>query len=177
MKIKYLIIVILLISCSNSKERPTNVIIERSIVNSLNDTLFTEKNLIADSIIYSVMIVNTDEYDSWSSFRLRNMNQIKIVSEIFDKIYAGEIIAYEYHENRPLSIDEVKQLENRSDFSRELIEEIMFEESWFYSPETNTFHKEVYSLVFAYATYTDDGVRKDALKAAFKIYLKKQSSG
>ena len=171
MKIKYLFLVFLLSSCLNSREREATTIVQHSIVNSLNDTIFTEKNLIADSIIYSVTLINTDEYDSWSSFRLRNVNQKKIITEIFEKIYSGEIIAYEYHDQRPLSIEEVKALENKADFTRERIEEIMFEETWFYSPETNTFHKEVYSLVFAYATYTDEGSRKDALKAAFKIYL------
>jgi len=160
-----LFIILLFLGCENSKKEQCTYII------SHNDTLFYKSMLVADTILHSVTIVNSDPNDEWTGFRLRNVNQESFINEIFDKVYAGKLIAYDYHKNTPLTIDDVKKIEKMPDFSRAHIEEIMFEESWFYSTENNRFYKEVYSIVLAYAIYTEEGIRKENLKAVFKIKL------
>ena len=165
-KILFFIIIVLITGCKNKPEQSRAI-----VVSSETKANLTLNDLVADSIIYSVAIVNPDSLDSWNDYRLRNVNRQKFIETIFDKLYSGNLTAYNYYDETPMTIDDIKNLEKAPDFSRNRIEEIMFEETWLYSAENNRFYKEIHSIVLAYALYTDEGIRRGGLKAAFKIKM------
>ena len=163
-RLLFFIIFLLVFGCTNQPEQSRAIIIS-------SDTNFTANDLIADSIIYSVAIANPDSLDSWSDYRLRNVNRQKFIEDIFNNLYSGNLTAYTYYDETPMTINDLRNLENAPDFSRDRIEEIMFEETWLYSSENNRFYKEVHSIVLAYALYTDEGIRREGMKAAFKVKM------
>lgn len=128
------------------------------------------ETLIADTIIYPVTIINFDPTDDWSEYRLKGVQQKKMVDDIFNAVYSGQLIAYHYYTDEPLTLVELKQLEASPDFSRDKIEEIQFTETWHFSAQDKQFQKEVHSMVLAYALYDEYGNRR-GLKAAFRIKL------
>lgn len=129
-------------------------------------------HLMADTIVYSVDIINTDTLDTWADWRLKNMNTPKLVEEVFDNVYNGRLKVYDYFSNEALTVEDVRNIENKPDYARSLIEEIQFEETWLFSPEQQIFHKEVHSFVLAYALYAQSGERM-GLKPVFRVRLVK----
>jgi len=167
MKNLYFLVAIALFSlagCIDNKEQ------QKVIVLSEND--LDVNNLLADTIIYSVDIVNTDTLDTWADWRLRHLNTQKLISEVFDNVYKGKLKAYDYFTDAPLTIDDIKAIEKKADYDRSLIEEIQFEETWLFSPKEQIFHKEVHSFVLAYALYAGNGERM-GLKPVFRVRLEK----
>lgn len=161
----YILILLLSVGCTN-KEQSSGDKATATLINKDADI----KSLIADTIIYPVTIFNFDSTDTWSEYRLKNVQREKLVKDIFDAIYSGNLTVYHYYTDKPLSIDDIKELESTPDFARERIEEIQFVETWHFSPELKQFQKEVHSIVIAYALYNENGER-GGLKAAFKIKL------
>ena len=161
-----LLIVILISGCKNQPEQTGKIVFSSDAMSD-----FTVEDMVADSIIYSVTIVNTESLDSWNDYRLRNINRHKFIENIFENIYSGNLTAYNYHSDEPMTVDDLRNLESMPDFSRDRIEEIMFEETWLYSSTNNRFYKEVYSIVLAYALFTEAGERREGLKAAFRIKM------
>ena len=161
-----LLIVIFISGCKNQPEQTGKIVFSSDAMSD-----FTVEDMVADSIIYSVTIVNTDSLDSWNDYRLRNINRHKFIENIFENIYSGNLTAYNYHSDEPMTVDDLRNLESMPDFSRDRIEEIMFEETWLYSSTNNRFYKEVYSIVLAYALFTEAGERREGLKAAFRIKM------
>ena len=138
----------------------------------LSEKGLSKEHLLADTIIYSVDIINTDTLDTWADLRLKNMNTQKLIEEVFENVYNGSLKAYDYFSNTALSADDVRTIEKKPDYARNLIEEIQFEETWLFSPEQQIFHKEVHSFVIAYALYAENGERM-GLKPVFRIKLDK----
>ncbi len=154
-----LLIYLFVTGCNKTSERTI-------IVNSLLE--IRAENIIADTIIYSVIIRNFDKNDTWAEERLKYTQADKIISTIFDKVYEGKIQAYDYFTNSPLSIEQIKKLENFEDFSRDLIQELQFEEIWFMNDQVDWFHKEVLSINMGYAVYNSDGTQR-GLKPVFRF--------
>jgi hypothetical protein len=125
-------------------------------------------HLVADTIFYPVRIKNIDPDDEWADNRLKNLNRAKLVDGIFNAVYAGKAIAYNYLTDVAYSIDEIKEMEQRDDFSRNNIVELEFREKWWYNTDHSVFSKEVLSVLVAYAVFEDDGTLR-SLKAAFYI--------
>ena len=136
----------------------------------LSEQGLNASHLLADTIVYSVDLVNTDSLDTWSDWRLRNMNTSKLVEEVFDNVYSGRLQAYDYFTDAALTVEDVRNLEVTPNYARSLIEEIQFEETWLFSPELQIFHKEVHSFVLAYALYAQNGERM-GLKPVFRVRL------
>ncbi|MDG5800933.1 hypothetical protein QA597_11240 [Marinilabiliaceae bacterium ANBcel2] len=155
------LIAILLITFSCKESEVRTVVVSDNNILSADD-------IIADTIIYSVDIVNYDSMDTWTEYRLRHMQTEKFVENIFKKVYSEQLSAYEYFADSLLTIKEVKEIENAHDYKRDHIEEIQFEETWFYSAKENIFHKEIHSIVIAYALYNEEGVRR-GLKPVFRL--------
>ncbi|GAO30973.1 hypothetical protein JCM15548_13303 [Geofilum rubicundum JCM 15548] len=117
----------------------------------LSEKGLNSAHLMADTIVYSVDIINSDTLDTWADWRLKNMNTPKLVEQVFDNVYNGRLKAYDYFSNEALTVEDIQNIENKPDYARSLIEEIQFEETWLFSPEEQIFHKEVHSFVLAYA--------------------------
>ncbi len=154
-----LLIYLFVTGCNKTSERTI-------IVNSPIE--ISAENIIADTIIYSVIIRNFDKNDTWTEERLKNTQADKIISTVFEKVYEGKFKVYDYYTNSPLSIEQIKKLESSEDFSRDLIQELQFEEVWFMNDQVDWFHKEVLSINMGYAVYNSDGTQR-GLKPVFRF--------
>lgn len=126
------------------------------------------QNLVADTISYPVRIKNIDPNDEWADNRLKKLDRKKLVDDVFESVYSGKAIAYNYLTDEPFPIDEIKAMEQKDDFSRDNVVELEFKERWWYNKQTSAFEKEVISVLVAYAVFEDDGKLR-SLKAAFYV--------
>ncbi|MBN2164714.1 MAG: hypothetical protein JW717_00390 [Marinilabiliaceae bacterium] len=126
--------------------------------------------LVADTIIYPVRIKNIDSDDQWAEIRLKNVNRKKIVNDIFEKVYSGDMTAYNYLSNEPISIEAIKTLEKTDDFNRENIIELEFREKWWFNADKSVFKKEIISILLAYVVY-DEFNEFSRMKAAFYVKM------
>jgi len=126
--------------------------------------------LIADPIIYEALIKNPDPEDSWGDEELKNFNRKKMVNLIFKAVYQGKATAYNYHTDKPMSIEEVKELEDTDEFDRSKIGKIQFVEDWYFNPETLHMTKIVKSVVMAYEVMNQFGELR-GYKTTFRIDL------
>jgi len=129
----------------------------------------TDFLIIADTIINDVVIKSPDN-DEWTDFCLRNMDKKTLVNEIFDLVYNGKLTAFEFFQNKPLSIEDIKTLEDNSEFSRDKIAKVQFEEAWYFDPANQKMIKKVHSVMLAYEIYNNLGEIR-GYKPAFKVYL------
>lgn len=126
---------------------------------------------IANPIIYDAVIKNPDPDDKWGDEELKNFDKKKLVDMIFKAVYDKKITAYNYHTDEPMSIEDIKALENSGDFDRSKIGKIQFIEDWYFDPESMVMTKKVKSIMIAYEVYNQfDELR--GYKAAFRIDLK-----
>lgn len=126
--------------------------------------------VIADTIVNDVVIKNPDE-DEWTDYCLRKLDKTTLVNEIFKSVYDGKLIPYEFFHNKPLTINDIKDLEKDPEFSRDKIAKVQFEEAWYYDPVNQKMTKKVHSIMFAYEVYNSLGDIK-GYKPAFKVYFK-----
>jgi len=130
------------------------------------------KYLIADTILYPVRIKNIDPSDEWAIVRLKNLKNQKFVDDVFDAVYSGKATAFNYLSDEPMTIDAVKELEQRDDFKRDNVVELEFREAWWYNADKSVFKKKVLSILVAYAVFDDSGEMR--MKAAFYIKTNNQ---
>ncbi|PLX20273.1 MAG: hypothetical protein C0597_04285 [Marinilabiliales bacterium] len=155
-----LVIILTLASCNIKQNEPVLV------------NLGEENNYlaIADTIITDVVIQNPDE-NEWTDYTLRNLNKEALVNEIFSSVYDGKLTPYEFFKNEPLTIEDVKNLEDDPEFDRDQIGKVQFEEAWYYDAENHKMVKKVHSIMLAYEIYNPLGEIK-GYKPAFKVYFK-----
>jgi len=165
----YLMIPLLWIGChsepENRKGTETKEKPEKTLENSQD-----YYQVLADTISYGVVVKNKDTTDRWKEKWLRSLKLEKFVDQIFSKVYAGEATAYNYFDETPLTIHDIKELEKQEEFQRNRIGKIQFEEIWYYSNDQMKMEKHVYSVMLAYEVYRNDGSFR-GYKPAFKIYF------
>jgi len=127
-------------------------------------------SVFADTIINDVLIQNPDS-NEWTDYCLRNLKKDVLVDEIFNAVYSGKLIPYEFFNNIPLEISEIESLEKDPEFSRDKIAKVQFEEAWYFDTENQIMVKKVYSIMLAYEVYNLEGEIK-GYKPAFKVYFK-----
>jgi hypothetical protein len=147
---------LLIAACSKPEKKSTG-----------NDAI-SDNFLIADTIIYPVRIKNLDTTDTWADQRLQHLKHQKLIDGIFQSVYSGKNTAYTYLSNAPVSIEQLKELEEGETFSRNRVAELQFEEAWWFDSEQSIFKKQVLSVLIAYEVYNEDGSLR-GLKAAFYI--------
>lgn len=126
--------------------------------------------LIADTIIYDVVIRNTNPYDTWMEKSLGKLQHKKFIDSLFSLVYEGKATAYDYFSNEKMSLKQVKTMEKEEDFSRDRIGKIQFSEAWYFNKQAETLHKEVFSIALGYELYSDSGEFR-GYKPVFKLYL------
>lgn len=124
----------------------------------------------ADSIVYDVIVKNTDPYDTWQNECLAPLHRDSFINQIFQQIYEGTLQAYDVFTNQQLSIDEVKAIENQDNFSKEIVGKYQFNEKWLYNKENNRFIKVINSISFGYENYRGDSTINGYLPL-FRIYF------
>lgn len=118
---------------------------------------YSGTELLADTIIYAVVIKNHNPEDDWAEECLQYFESRKFADMIFAKIYSGELQAKDFSTNMPLSIAEVKEMEANERYSRDKIGQIQFKERWYFNATTNEFNKEVLSITIGYQAFTENG--------------------
>jgi len=131
---------------------------------------FSDMELMADSITYTVVVKNRDSLDTWADQRLRGLNHKKLVDDLFDAVYEHKATPYDYYTQHPLSINDIKKLESQEDFSRDRVGQLQFCEGWYLNAETQQMYKQIHSVLIAYEFFSSDGELR-GYKAAFYIKM------
>jgi hypothetical protein len=126
--------------------------------------------VVADTIIYDVIIHNTNPEDAWAEQSLQYVKQNMLVDSLFSLVYQGKVVAFDFFEKKPLSIADVKKLEAEKGFDRENIGKIQFTERWYFDAGTKQFQKEVMAIVLGYDLFDADG-KVRGYKPVFKLSL------
>jgi hypothetical protein len=160
--IKYPVVIFLLMitSCVN-KEMP---------VPAVSEGKTDESFMVADTIIYDVIIKNNDAGDDWSSERLHRLQHQKLINSIFDMVYSEKVAACEFFTGEPLKPAEIKRLEAEKEFSRENIGKMQFTERWYFDNASARMQKDVLSIVLGYELFGDSGEFR-GYKPVFKVSL------
>jgi hypothetical protein len=136
------------------------------------NSLMGKECLVADTIFYPVRIKNIDPNDEWADNRLRKLDRKRLVDQLFESVYSGKSTPYNYLTDATMTIDDIRQMEQREEFSRDNVVELEFREKWWYDAQESRFEKQVLSVLVAYAVFEDDGSLR-GMKAAF--YVKNRS--
>ncbi len=126
--------------------------------------------IIADTVIYDVIVKNPDAADLWAEQSLRNLNRSGLVDIIFNAIYHEELIPYDYFTMDVMSVRDVAKLENDPEFSRDNIGMLQFSEEWYFDEDNLRMEKRVNSISLGYEVYDTDGNIR-GYKPAFLINL------
>lgn len=127
--------------------------------------------VVADTIIYDVLIHNPNPDDAWAAHCLKGLNHRLLIDNIFEMVYAGKISAYNHETREKLTPKQVEKIESAAGFSRDNIGMIQFMEVWYLNPVKITVTKEVLSMVLGYNYFAPDGERFH--KALFRVEMKK----
>lgn len=125
--------------------------------------------IIADTIITDVVIKNPDD-DEWTEYCLRNLNKEQFIDELFRLVYNGELKPRNFFTEEPMTIDEVKEIEQNEDYRRENIGKVQFEEAWYFDPVKKQMIKKIHSIMVAYELFDSNGDIK-GYKPVFKVYF------
>jgi hypothetical protein len=142
-------VLLCLLSCHPGSEKPST---EEVITAGT-----TRGFIVADTIIYDVVIKSPDSDDAWAEERLRGLNYTVLIDSIFEMIYRGKAIAYNYETREKLTPVQVRKLETADNFSRDAIGMIQFTEVWYLDPLHGRMTKEVLSMIPGYNFYTAEG--------------------
>jgi len=126
--------------------------------------------LVAENIIYDVILKPSNLDDPWEIEKLKGYSGDDLIDAIFESVYSGNSIAYEYSSDKKISPEDVKQMEKEPGFVRVDLGKIQFTESWYLDPETLNIQKEVKSIILGYENRDSFGMLI-GYTAAFKIVL------
>jgi hypothetical protein len=122
-------------------------------------------------IIYDTSIINRDSTDSWASECLSEFNRKALIEKIFEEIYNGKLIPYDYFTAEKISPDKIKTMEAEKVFSRKDISKIRFEEKWIWDDERVEMRKQVNSITLSYDVFDNVGKLRGQ-KPIFKIIFR-----
>jgi hypothetical protein len=153
-----------LVSCNSGNKEPKHA--EKTTDQSLKG----KGILIADPIIYDVVVLNPDPEDRWTSEKLEKLNKEDLVDLIFQAIEEGKVTAYNYHTEEKMSMKDIRTLEKTEEFNKSKIGKIQFVENWYFDEKNMKMTKVVKSIMLAYEVYDQFG-KVRGYKAAFRIDL------
>lgn len=133
-------------------------------VQTQKEIVATEVNpeyVVADTIIYDVIIKNTDLEDMWKEKCLENLNHKAFVDTLFAWIYNEKHSAYDFFTREQLTPKDLKKLESEKGFSRDKVGKVQFYEVWYFDAQKMNMNKKVVSLVIGTENYKDSGEVKD----------------
>ncbi len=153
------------LSCKECIEKSENTA-EASI--NKNDSLIM--NLIADTIIYDVIIKNPDPDNEWTKKCLGNLNRTEFIDQLFDAVYHEKVRAYNFFSGKAIKPKDLKKIEKEKGFSRENIGKLQFTEAWYYDSQNLRMDKKIISITLGHelSQNIDDII---GYKPVFKIIL------
>ena len=113
--------------------------------------------LLADTIIYDVLISNPNPDDPWATKCLSRLNKKALIDSIFSLVYQERATAYNFETREKMTVKQVKKMESEAGYSRDNIGMIQFTEAWYLNPESAAMTKRVIQLVLGCNFYTSDG--------------------
>ncbi|TRX66190.1 hypothetical protein [Carboxylicivirga sp. M1479] len=125
---------------------------------------------LADTIIYPVLIKNTNPNDTWTEQCLSQLQRSQLVDELFEAVYERKAKAYNYDTHTELSVSEVRAIEEQEDFSREKVGKLQFWETWYFDDQQVRMTKKVQAILLAYEFLSDTGELR-GYKAAFYVKM------
>lgn len=126
--------------------------------------------LVAEPIIYDVVVLNPDPEDRWATEKLKKLHKEALVDLIFKAVEDGRVTAYNYHTDEKMSMKDIRTLENSDEFNKSKIGKIQFIEDWYFDEKSMKMTKVVKSVMLAYEVYDQFG-KVRGYKAAFRVDL------
>jgi len=111
--------------------------------------------ILADTIAYDVTIKNPDPEDNWTEEDIRRMDEEALANIIMNAIYNGKLTAYNFQDETPMTIEQVKELE--LEYPRGNVGRMRFIEEWYFDEEKLQFGKRVNSIMLAYEKLNSEG--------------------
>lgn len=151
--ILYIFLVVLLFAC-----KPRVEVSEMRETIKVSDSIQGQfLDIVADSIIYDVIVKNPSSDDAWTAECLKNLNRKKLIDMIFENIYKEKITAFDYSTNKKLNPKEVKNIEKEESFKRENIGKLQFTETWILDSVNFSIYKKVTDVTLGYEYYDSEG--------------------
>ena len=123
-------------------------------------------------IIYDTFLINRDSTDTWGDECLAKFDRKALIDKVFENVYSGKIIAYDYFTGEKLSPQQIGKMEKEGIFKRKDISKIQFAERWIWDESIVQMRKELISMTIAYEVYNESGVSRGQ-KPIFKLIYKK----
>lgn len=133
-----LVILLILFSCADEKS------------NTKSDRSKDHEIMVADTIVYDVIIHNLDKEDVWKEESVKNLKRDVLVDYYFNAIYNGNLIAYDFFTEEVLEKQKLREYEQSLEFDRNKVGKIQFYEQWYLDTITNQMRKHVTEMVFGY---------------------------
>lgn len=166
--IYYLIINLLLVSaCCHHKKANEKEVTETTSPQLRSSELGT---VIADTIIYDVIIKNLNPDDNWTTKCLKDLKRNLLVNKLFESIYDGKAVAYDLLTDKVITPEELRKMEKKKKLDRDRIGKIQFTESWFYNDSLRIMTKKVLSVSLGFELFDGAG-ELIGYQHAFKVYL------
>lgn len=127
-------------------------------------------NLVADTMIYDIIVINRDSTDLWKDESLKYFKRRAFIDSLFALAYAQKADAFDLFTGKKLSRNALKKIEAKDGFSRDKIGKIQFREIWYFNSEYAMMHKKVYSIVLGVEDYSESGVFR-GYTPVFKLNL------
>jgi hypothetical protein len=159
--------IILLFICNSCKDSVKDQSTQTKIESEITGMDYTS---LASPITYDVVIKNPDPEDKWIQLCLEKLDRETLVDIIFDAVINEKVAAYDYLTDKPMTLKEIRELEENEEFRRSRIAKVQFIEDWYFDRETFSMKKTVHSIMLAYEVYDLDGNIR-GYKPAFKVNL------
>jgi len=164
-----LAIVFLLVSCNSKNKNTENNDIKYPKTVKYYEKVDSASLVIANPIIYDVIVKNPDPNDDWTDFCLANTNIEPLLNVIFNAIYQKRLIPYYYRsDDSIIPIDSIRNIEVF--LKKNPVGKIQFQENWYIDEDNLKFYKQVESLIIGYERKTVNN-EIFGYKAIFKVYL------
>ena len=150
----------MLLSCKHNSAKSTS-----GIPTPMGNTIF------ADTIIYDVIIKNTNPLDHWTNDCLKKLDQTSLVNYIFEIALSGDYPLFDYFTGDEITPRDIRKLEKENKDLRLNIGKIQFTEMWYSNDNSTNLNKEVVAIVPGMEIIGLDGEVR-GYKPVFKLQLK-----
>ncbi|MBN2611069.1 MAG: hypothetical protein JXB00_05890 [Bacteroidales bacterium] len=152
--------------CPDNKNGKTTT----SVTGTFDMNQTTAVQVMADTIIYDVVIKNPNPDDTWTQECLKGLKKEIFIDELFEKVYSGELAAYNFENNEIISPVALKEMENKKTVEREKIGKLQFTEAWIYSDSLLMLSKKVISVSLG-SEVVDNTGELLGYRHVFKLYF------
>lgn len=126
--------------------------------------------IIANPIVYEVIIKNPNPEEQWKEECLAHTNSSSLVKDILNAALKGKLKAFDYYDNHQLSLSEIDLIIKENKLS-DRTATIQFEEEWYWDKSKLKLRKEVIKIMFGYEIYDSLGKLR-GYKASFVVDMR-----